>query len=135
MLKRLRLGDEVVTYCGRCKEERTHQVEALRSDGRAERVVCRFCHSNHLYREQRQSEDGSATTKRVRRAGGAAAAAAPRQRAAPLKPARAYSAKEIYEAGDQISHPKFGQGEVVGARPGKIDVRFGRELRTLLHGG
>lgn len=128
MSKRNHLGDEVVTYCGRCKEERTHQVEALAAANRIERVTCRFCHSNHLYRAPRQSETGVAVSKRVR------SAAAPKtaRRAASLKPARAYSSQETYEIGDQIAHPKFGQGEVVEVRPGKVGVRFGRELRTLL---
>lgn len=130
MLKRIRLGDEVDTYCGRCKEERTHQVEALRSDGRVERVVCRFCHSKHLYREQRQSGGVGTTAERTRRVSASSTA-----HIASLKPARAYSARETYEAGEQISHPKFGQGEVIEARQGKIDVRFGRERRTLLHAG
>ncbi len=127
MLKRNRLGDDVVTSCGRCKEERTHQVEALSSDGRIERVTCRFCQSNHLYRERRTGDTAS-TNARPR-------PAPQTMRAASSKPARAYSPKEVYTAGERISHPKFGEGQVVEARTGKIDVRFGRDARTLLHAG
>lgn len=133
MLKRIRLGDDVMTYCGRCKEERMHQVVALHSDGRAERVTCKYCQSEHRYR------DPEAKAARVRKTDGAntgARSAEVKTRAVVSnRPARAYSPQETYATGDQITHPKFGEGNVVEARPGKIDVRFGRELRTLLHAG
>ncbi|MDQ1591421.1 MAG: hypothetical protein QOG71_2048 [Pyrinomonadaceae bacterium] len=133
MLKRIRLGDDVMTYCGRCKEERMHQVVALHSDGRAERVTCKYCQSTHLYR------DPEAKAARVRKTDGANAgsrsAEAKTRAVASNRPARAYSPQETYATGDQITHPKFGEGNVVEARRGKIDVRFGRELRTLLHAG
>jgi hypothetical protein len=127
MSNRIRLGDEVVTYCGRCKDERTHQIEALNSEGRAERVTCKFCHSTHLYRDRER--------KTTRVASGNSRRTNSETRAVILKPARPYSVQDAYARGDQISHPKFGQGEVVEARAGKIDVRFGREVRTLLHAG
>jgi hypothetical protein len=128
MLKRIRLGDDVMAYCGRCKEERMHQVVALHSEGRIERVTCNYCQSTHLYR------DPQAAASKPRRTTGARAAEV-KTRAASNRPARAYSPQEIYTTGDQITHPKFGEGNVVEARRGKIDVRFGREMRTLLHAG
>ena len=130
MLKRIRLGDDVMAYCGRCKEERMHQVVALHSEGRIERVTCNYCQSTHLYRDPQAK-----AAAQSRRTTGARAAAEVKPRAASNRPARAYSPQETYAAGDQITHPKFGEGDVVEARPGKIDVRFGREMRTLLHAG
>jgi hypothetical protein len=125
-VKRLRPGDEVITYCGRCRQERTHQIVALNSEGQPDRVLCRFCHSDHLYRRNRvgaksASEGGRAT----------------KEPAGPQWPTtlRPYSVKEVYAAGDVILHPKFGQGRVVEVREGKIDVKFGLEARTLLHAG
>jgi hypothetical protein len=129
MLKRIRLGDDVMTYCGRCKEERMHQVVALHSEGRIERVTCNYCQSAHLYRDP-----DKAAAKSSRRASGTRSAEV-KTRAASGQPARAYSPQAAYAAGDQITHPKFGEGDVVEARRGKIDVRFGREMRTLLHAG
>jgi hypothetical protein len=127
-VKRLRPGDEVVTYCGRCRQERTHQIVALNSEGQPDRVLCRFCQSDHLYRKnragaKRASEGGRATKEPT----GSHA-----QVPATLRP---YSVKEIYAAGDVILHPKFGQGRVIEAREGKIVVKFGPEARTLLHAG
>jgi hypothetical protein len=130
MLKKIRLGDDVQAYCGRCKEERMHQVVALHSAGQIERVTCNYCQSTHRYRDPQ----AAAGTAKTRRTTGARSLEA-KTRAASGAPARPYSPREIFAAGDQITHPKFGEGSVVEARQGKIDVRFGREMRTLLHAG
>jgi hypothetical protein len=130
MLKRIRLGDDVMAYCGRCKEERVHQVVALHSEGRIERVTCNYCRSTHLYRDP----EAKAATK-SRRVIGTRSADGRTRAAASDRPARAYSPQQTYATGDQITHPKFGEGNVVEARRGKIDVRFGQEMRTLLHAG
>ncbi|HEX8632521.1 MAG TPA: hypothetical protein VF703_00050 [Pyrinomonadaceae bacterium] len=129
MLKRIRLGDDVMTYCGRCKEERMHQVVALHSEGRIERVTCNYCQSAHLYR------DPQAKAAAKSRPAVGARSADVKTRAVFNRPARSYSPQETYATGDQITHPKFGEGNVVEARRGKIDVRFGGEIRTLLHAG
>jgi hypothetical protein len=129
-VKRVRPGDEIVAYCGRCKQERTHQVVALNSQGQADRVICRFCQSNHLYREIKTGTKNTSTSKKyptIREP-----LISSRSAATPLRP---YSGKEVYAEGDVIQHPKFGQGRVIEARDGKIDVRFGAEVRTLLHAG
>lgn len=129
MLKKIRLGDDVHSYCGRCKEERMHQVVTLHSDGRAERVTCNYCQSTHRYRDP----EAKAAVKTRRTTG--ASSSVEKERAVSYKPARPYSPQESYAAGDKITHTKFGEGSVVEARQGKIDVRFGRETRTLLHAG
>ena len=125
-VKRLRPGDEVLTYCGRCRQERTHQIVALNAEGQPDRVLCRFCHSDHLYRKNR-------TGAKKNSEGGRAA----KEPLVPQVPTtlRPYSVKEVYAAGDVILHPKFGQGRVTEAREGKIVVKFGSDPRTLLHAG
>lgn len=128
-IKRLRPGDDIVTYCGRCRQERTHQVVALNSGGQADRVVCRLCQSTHLYRENKSgAKSASKKDSSTREPPGSS-------RPTTAKPLRPYSGKEVYAEGDMIHHQKFGQGRVVEARSGKIDVRFGSEVRTLLHAG
>ncbi|HEX8459567.1 MAG TPA: hypothetical protein VF656_19900 [Pyrinomonadaceae bacterium] len=127
MLNKIRLGDDVMSYCGRCKEERMHQVVALRSEGRIERVTCNYCQSTHLHRDPQATKTRRTTVAR--------GAEAKTRATSSDRPARAYSPQDSYGTGDQITHPKFGEGTVVEARRGKIDVRFGRETRTLLHAG
>ncbi len=107
-----------------------HQVVALHSEGRIERVTCNYCQSTHRYRDP----EAKAASANARRTTGARAVEV-KTRATSNRPARAYSPQETYATGDQIAHPKFGEGNVVEARRGKIDVRFGSEVRTLLHAG
>ena len=132
MLKRIRLGDDVQAHCGRCKEERMHQVVALHSDGRIERVTCNYCRTSHRYRDP---EATTATKPRGITRPRSSSGTANKNDPTSDRPARAYSPHETYAAGDQIAHPTFGQGNVVEVRQSKIDVRFGREMRTLLHAG
>jgi hypothetical protein len=129
IVKKIRLGDDIETRCGRCKEDRLHQVVALGSGAVPERVICKTCGSEHKYRAPRAALP---RTARGPRAGGS--------RSVEVEiPANAvaldYSPKDTYIPGNVIAHPKFGRGKVVDARTGKIDVKFGTELRTLLHAG
>ena len=121
IVKKLRPGDDIDTYCGRCKEEREHAIVALNAQGGIERVQCRTCQSNHLYRAPKTSTKTRST----------------REKGAPVLvetgPARAYSMQTRFRVGERISHPKFGVGIVIDERYGKIDVRFGKEVRTLIH--
>ena len=45
-----RAGEPITDLCRACKVERNHTVMAVDGDGRAARVVCDFCGSQHNYR-------------------------------------------------------------------------------------
>ena len=126
IVRRTRLGDDVQAYCGRCKEERLHQIVALNNERRIERVICRTCNSNHLYRDRQ-----AGSHKKAERSSSKQSV----QRPAASEKWRSYSPQDAYSEGELISHPKFGMGRVVGSRPGKVDVKFGVEMRTLLQEG
>ena len=138
IVKKSRPGDDVDAYCGKCKEVRTHAIVALNSQSGIDRVQCRTCQGNHKYKPA--PSDGASSlrksgTTRTRAAGtretrgrrGAEAAGAD------LAPAKDYSMRERFRVGDRITHPRFGVGLVIDERSGKIDVRFGKEVRTLVH--
>jgi hypothetical protein len=129
-IKKLRPGDDTETYCGRCKAERAHQVVALNADGVPASVICRTCGGQHRFHVRKES--GAPPTGRAGRR--VRETAAP-LRDAPAGPARAYSPKEIYAAGEWVEHPKFGLGKVALARGGKIEVRFDSGNRVLVHAG
>ena len=130
-IKRLRPGDDTETYCGRCKAERAHQVVALNADGVPATVICRTCGGQHRFHEKKESAATRATGGAGRRAG----VAAERPRDAPAGPARPYSPKEVYAAGEWVEHTKFGRGRVTQVRGGKIEVRFESDSRLLVHAG
>jgi hypothetical protein len=123
-VKKIRLGDEVAAQCGKCKGERLHQVAALNQNGTPAIVICGTCGGRHNFREKRE---GQASSSQRRRSEKESAPSVPR------KPARLYSPQETYAQGDWIAHPKFGQGEVLASRDGKIEVKFGTEKRLLIH--
>jgi hypothetical protein len=48
--RRHRAGESLEDYCRACKTDRLHTVIATDADGRALRVACGYCHSEHSYR-------------------------------------------------------------------------------------
>jgi hypothetical protein len=128
IVKRIEVGGDVDAKCGKCKEVREHIIAALNPDGGIARVECRICGSNHLYRKL---STRTATTRSTTRGAKKDSAAAVENNG----PLRAYSMQAKFAAGDRVDHPKFGIGVVVEVRDSKIDVKFGREVKVLIHGG
>ncbi|HEY0323442.1 MAG TPA: hypothetical protein VGC66_20965 [Pyrinomonadaceae bacterium] len=124
-VKKIRLGDDVEAQCGKCKGERTHQVAALNQNGAPAIVICRTCGGRHNFRDRSERKSTSSTTRRQSERETIAST--------PRKPARAYSPREAFTEGDWINHTKFGLGEVIASRDGKIEVKFGTEKRILIH--
>ena len=121
-------GDEVDSYCGKCKLERVHHVVAL-VDGAVVKVICKTCGSRHRYKSM-QSEPRKKAGKRTPGASTAAKgspaqlwekALAGKDRAG----SKAYSINDSFEPGDVIEHARFGRGvvtEIEGHR--KMHVLF-----------
>jgi len=126
IVKRPQLGGDVDAYCGKCKVIREHVIAALGARGEIERVQCRTCQSNHLYRVRATRAATTRATSRKKDS------IQPTSESGPL---RVYSMQERFIIGDRLEHPKFGLGLVVEVRSGKIDVKFGREMKTLIHSG
>ena len=130
--KKPQLGGDVDAHCGKCKDVREHVIAALNADGQIERVQCRTCQSNHLFRQRATKTTGATATRP------SSAARSPRKEVVTEPslegPLRKYSMQDRFATGDRIEHPRFGIGVVTEVRPGKIDVKFGRELKTLIHG-
>lgn len=129
IVKRLRPGDDVDAQCGKCKDIRTHVIIAVDTHGKIERVQCRTCQGTHNYRNpvKEPKRATSTSTRSSSRASGASAV--------PTGPTKVYSPQQSFQIGDQISHPTFGLGYITDVRATKIDVKFGRESKTLIHAG
>jgi hypothetical protein len=130
-IKRLRPGDDTETYCGRCKAERVHQVVALNADGTPASVICRTCRNQHRFHAKKEPQTSTST----RTTGRKVRAAADSAQDVPKGPARPYSPKGVYAAGEWIDHTKFGLGKILQARDGKIEVRFESGNRLLVQAG
>lgn len=130
IVNRPQLGGYVETRCGKCKLDREHIIAALDDKGGIARVECLTCRSNHIYRERKtttRTTSGRTSTRGTKKDSASAVE--------PTGPPRAYSMQERFAVGDRVEHQKFGQGVVVEVRASKIDVKFGRELKTLIHAG
>ncbi|HSN90784.1 MAG TPA: hypothetical protein VLS93_06120 [Anaeromyxobacteraceae bacterium] len=130
----IRVGGEIDALCVRCGLVLAHTVHALVA-GRPVRVECNTCHAVHAAR----ASGGAGPRPRPRPAGERRTAAPPAGFDALLAsksgPARPYSPREVYAAGDLLEHPVFGRGVVSGLRDGgKIEVVFRSATRILVHG-
>ena len=112
------VGAEIETYCGKCKLDRLHVIEALRADGGIDRVICRTCQGRHLFRGAQGAAAGKGAVRRHR-------AAAATVSEAELGKAKPYAMDGVFKAGDIIHHPTFGPGRVLVMKPGgRMEVSF-----------
>lgn len=131
IVQKMQPGDDVDAQCGKCKDVRTHAIIAVNAQGKIERVQCRTCHGTHNYKNPvKESKRATSTGARANSSGRSSSASA-----VPTGPTRPYSPRDSFQTGDQISHPTFGLGYVSDVRDKKIDVKFGRETKTLIHAG
>lgn len=130
------VGQDIEDVCTRCGD--TWHVVMAKVGERVIKVVCKLCGSQHNYRGENEaaaakgSSSSWGASRRRRTTKRAVAAPAPPPTFDPAKAPRAYSAKEVYYAGERIVHPSFGTGVVAGTPgPGKVDVIFPTGARTL----
>ena len=104
-------GERVEKLCDVCGEERGHVVSSVTKLGRITGVSCPKC----------------GTRSRYKAGAGASARASAR-------PGAPYDSTHTYRAGQSLTHPVFGAGEVTAViEPRKIDVLFPDRLRRLIH--
>lgn len=127
-----KVGGEMDAFCTRCGLMLAHTVIAM-VDGRPVKVECNTCHGVHRYRSAAE-------------AGPSRPGAAARQRKVVVSfdellqqrnvsAFRRYSPNTTYALDQVIDHPAFGLGFVSALRgPGKIEVTFRTEVKTLVHG-
>jgi hypothetical protein len=134
------VGEDIEALCGRCGQV-WHVVMAKMGE-RIAKVVCKRCGGHHGYRTEKvegadaASPAGATGARRAapRRYARREAEASPPPMPPfdPSKPPRPYTPKEIFGAGERLTHPAFGTGVVTGAPgPGKIEIAFPAGMRVL----
>jgi hypothetical protein len=141
-----RVGNDVESYCSKCKMMILHTVEAM-VGSEPKRVQCNSCHSQHVYKAHPPGE-APAKPRAARSAGRASAGSRSsgvggRIRASDYErmmegrsgsDARRYSPKAIYKVGEVIAHPTFGTGVATTLKDAtKIEVLFQDGPRVLVH--
>ncbi|MGD8376848.1 MAG: hypothetical protein PVF68_11955 [Acidobacteriota bacterium] len=119
MVDVMKVGDEVDSWCTKCREMARHKVKSLPAGGKAARVICDVCNGEHYLRpnppQSRKSGGGKASRRKV------GLTLTEEQKAG----ARTYDIGGAYQLGDVISHPTFGFGEVTEVRsPQRMMVLF-----------
>jgi hypothetical protein len=138
LYRKPRVGQEINSYCGKCKIERTHIVAAMDGDV-VRRVTCSMCHSTHNYKPAPGASAPRASAASAPKAQRASAGGSRRKVSTafsidPNRPVRSYDMNSMFSAGDVIKHPKFGLGAVETTfPPNKIEVRFEEGKKLLLH--
>jgi hypothetical protein len=159
MVKPLKAGGEVDSWCTKCKLVLNHRIIAMVGTIPA-RVECSTCNSHHNFRARAPGEKAPAAGSAAARgatARGASGAAGPRSTRGPTKAQQAvldrertweksvsgkavndfrpYRVSEIFEEGDLVRHSKFGDGIVTRLLEGKkVEILFRDDARTLAHG-
>lgn len=131
IVKQFRPGEDVEARCGKCKDIRTHAIVAMNGTQIA-RVRCRTCQSEHNYRNPVKETKPRSASGTTRAAGPGRPSSS---QVVPTGTTKIYSPQQRFQIGDQVSHPTFGIGLVVDVREKKIDVKFGREAKILVHAG
>jgi hypothetical protein len=122
------VGAEIEAYCTKCKIDRLHAIETLKSDGNINRVICKTCDGSHLFRLPRGPGGKPKTTTRRPRKGVIIVTEED------LKKAKPYAMDGAFVLGDIIQHKKFGPGKVLEVRPGdKMEVGFETGPKLLVY--
>ena len=104
-------GERVEKFCAVCGQERGHVVASVTKSGRITRVSCPKCGTRSSFKA------GGEVTPRTA-----------------SRPGAPYDSTHTYRAGQSMTHPIFGVGEVTAViEPRKIDVLFADRLRRLIH--
>ena len=128
------VGADVEALCSKCGD--VWHVVVAKVGEQIVKVQCKQCSGYHRYK----SPHGAPAEKKL-----PATNRAPRETKPPVerfekpavaadlsKPARPYRASELFEIGERIDHPSFGQGVVELSEAGKITVFFGSGRRVLV---
>ena len=141
---RYTVGGNADSWCTKCKLVLAHTVVAMVEQAPI-KALCNTCGSTHKFRSDEPTKRASsgATIKAAlgkksqRLNAGKVQANHYRELMEGQDPSKAkkYSAKEIFEKGDLIRHPKFGLGLVTVLKdPGKMEIIFEMGPKTLVCG-
>jgi len=134
--KRVGVGTEVESWCGKCKEMRAHSIVAMVGDA-PKQVICLSCKSRHNHRPAPPLRSRGAATEPE-----TAPVARERSRREELRrdlqrelnasiEVRAFDPKDVFKRGEIISHPQYGRGKIENVLNGSLLVRFLEGLRPL----
>jgi hypothetical protein len=143
----VRVAEEVLAYCNKCKMDLRATVVAMRGD-QILRVQCRTCRGERAYKAPKGVNDPKmapppkTTTRSARTPSGErpdhSVASEWRKEllARQDRPLNPYNAKLQVAIGDRLAHPTFGEGVIMKViPPNKAEILFEMDLKILIVGG
>lgn len=131
MLEKNKAGQNIDSYCGKCKENREHTIMTMEGD-EVVKVRCKMCGSMHKFKSPLDAQKvrkprakkgvGDAATAELAWATGLAAAKGKE---------RDYSMALRYRIGDIVNHQTFGKGVVMKLYANKCDMLFKDKERLM----
>ncbi len=114
MIRKLSVGSEMESRCGRCKMTLNHIITAM-VDDQPRRVRCLTCSSEHNHRVTKKATTKKPKAKTTRRSKSKNSLAARWTTATTdwdESQARSYNIYESFRVNDRLEHSKFGKGVV-----------------------
>jgi hypothetical protein len=129
--KVLAVGDEIDSWCTKCKLMLAHTIQAM-TDGTIEKVVCKTCKGKHKYRpkppKSRTKKAKKSTTKKKvtrRRKKDPAVIWEEALEGKDMSQSRTYAMDAVFATDEVLEHPTFGVGLITEVRAeGKMEVLF-----------
>jgi len=129
---KLSAGNEVLSYCGKCKLKLAHTIEVMKTDEIPDKVKCNTCKSTHGFKENATRRRKTSTSTRGKKA--TAFDIWEEKVKNSTEPSVKYSPKARFEIGQIVDHPKYGSGVVERKIDNnKVEVLFEKTLKTLMH--
>lgn len=126
-----KVGDDIDSWCGKCKKMLAHTIEAF-VDGTPARVSCNTCRSQHGYKAQPPGQGKPTAARTGKRTVNRYQSLL---KAAESEVAKSYSPTTTFALGDVVEHPTFGRGVATAIKDGaKIEILFEMGSKTLVHG-
>jgi hypothetical protein len=131
MLEQYRAGENIASYCTKCKLSLDHTIVAMEGETIA-KVKCKTCGSAHKFRSP--ADAPKARTPRVK-AGSVPQQTAGARWAAAMAEGKGkeheYSMSAKYSVGDIVNHDRFGKGIVLKLHSNKCDILFQDKERLM----
>jgi hypothetical protein len=131
------VGADVEALCSKCGD--VWHVVVAKIGEKIVKVHCKQCGGDHRYKSPHGAPAEAKLPAAIRPPREAREAKAPVERfekpavsADLTKPTKPYRASEMFEVGERIDHPSFGQGVIEISEPGKITVFFATGRRVLV---
>jgi len=134
MVKVPATGEEIVSYCTKCKLDLDHTIVAMKED-KVARVICRTCNGEHNYRDRSKKKTPAKKTAKTPTKRRSAKDPETLWKAALENTQRAevpYNMEKSFKINDIVLHKTFGKGVVLETAPRKMTLIFEDKERKLV---